>query len=79
MPCSTTACPAVGYYENSSGTVTLAEVWNCTALEHPDDPESLRRQISLLNGVSVHGCRPHRRRVFENVEGIAQTLAEANR
>jgi hypothetical protein len=50
---STTACTAVGWYENSSSTyVTLAEVWNGTSWTVQTTPNFKGATYSYLEGVS---------------------------
>lgn len=47
---SISACTAVGWYENPSNVVTLAEVWNGTSWQTQSTPN--RTSNSVLNGVS---------------------------
>jgi hypothetical protein len=49
---SAVSCTAVGDYNNNSGIVTLAEVWNGTAWNVESTPNPAGALGSLLGGVS---------------------------
>ncbi len=75
---SETACRAMGYYENSGGTVvTLIEAWNGTAWEQQESPNPSEAKESRLNGdfcYWISGCVAVGD--YKNSSGSIVTLAE---
>ena len=75
---SATACKAVGYYSNTSGTnAAAAENWNGTVWRIQPTPTPAGTMDSYLNGVSctsVTACTAVG--YYENASGTEVTLAE---
>jgi hypothetical protein len=74
---SASACTAAGYYNTSTGTVTLAERWDGTAWTIQPTPNPRRAQSSFLTGVSCPSASACTAAGYYNDStGIVVTLAE---
>ena len=74
---SSLACTAVGAFDGSSGTATLAERWDGTSWKTQETPNPSDREAAILNGVSCSSSVACRAVGYSASGGRRWVLAEA--